>query len=379
MRTLAEQTMQQQQQHPVSVAPSSTATVSSTSIFNTSPSGLPTLGNQPNSPTAKKAKRRLGPAGSATQLTAQRKLLIQTPTSTSGPEGSPPQVETQRRHDAQQDVAKQMKEAAEYALQQSQLRQLQAQIMHQQAQMQHHHQQQQQQQQQQQAQMQQQQKLVSQPVEPRKPTPSQPALPQKPAQQMAPAEFQQQVLKIQELKQQQQQKMAAQKQASVQRQPLMGKQPTSTPVLNQQQQQQQQQMKVSSNGVAGQHFNVNHNHGKLANGDVSKLASHPPALSVAAASPHWPPPAQNKAVPQGTNGLATAHLHQRLREIPTNQQEAMDSNARNAKGKNKKKKKASQDLKAVGKAILCLKGYLLFSMCTYLFFLDRIGSCKTFW
>ena len=49
-------------------------------VFSASPGApLPTLGGHPNSPTAKKAKRRLGPAGTAGQLSAQRKLVMQQP------------------------------------------------------------------------------------------------------------------------------------------------------------------------------------------------------------------------------------------------------------------------------------------------------------
>ena len=241
MKSLAEQTLQQ-----------AASKVSVTSPLMTSSAPLPTLGGQPNSPTAKKAKRRLAPAGAQGTLPAQRKLLLQQP---------PPdlqQLEIQRKMEAKQDVAKQMKEAEEFARQQTHLRQMQqAQLM----------------QRQKEEQLQQQKALQE----------------NKQLQQHIQLKQQQQVLQP---SQQQQLKLQQQKQQHL----VQAKPPTAgkpSPVAP-------HQTKMAANGVAGQHLSGTTNHGKLVNG-VS-VASRPPQTMGPTTSSTGPAAGQAKLV-SGSNGL----------------------------------------------------------------------------
>ena len=271
MRSLAEQSLQQASSR--ACAPPATS----------SPSPLPTLGGQPNSPTAKKAKRRLTP-GTQGQLPAQRKLLLQQPLDLH-------QVELQRRIEAKEDVAKQIKEVEMFAHQQSQLRQ---QLHH--SHLQHLHQtqnlQQQKQEQLQQLELQhiaaQQKKLFQQQIQ-QKQKQAQPAQPAQPA----PQQQQQQ-------QQKQQQQQAPQKQAVTPRQPAAGKQSPTAP----------QQSKPATNGVLGRHLSMGANHGKLVNG-VGAVARAPqplPASSPCSVSEA----ARGKQLPSGTNGLTPLENRARL-------------------------------------------------------------------
>lgn len=248
MRSLAEQTMQQ--------APSKASTPSLT----TSPTPLPTLGGQPNSPTAKKAKRRLAP-GTQSQLPAQRKLLLQQPQ-------DPQQLELQRRLEAQQEVAKQIHEAEEFARQRALMRRQQLQ-------------QTQNLQQQTQEQLQVQQKVAQE---------------KKLLQQQAQPKQQQ----TQQTQQQQKQQQTAQKQAMTPRQPAAGK---PNPVAL-------QQSKPATNGVAGQHLSMGANHGKLVNGIGGATKVSQPASASSPSGVSEAP--RGKQLPSGTNGLTSLESRARI-------------------------------------------------------------------
>ena len=259
MRSLAEQTMQQ------------ASSRASAPPLATSPAPLPTLGGQPNSPTAKKAKRRLAP-GTQSQLPAQRKLLLQQPQ-------EPQQVELQRRLEAQQEVAKQIKEAEEFARQRAQMRQ---------------------QQQSQVQPLQQTQNLQQQKQE----------LLQQQAQQKQ--QQTQQTQQPQKLQQQQ----TSQKQVTAPRQPAAGKQNPTPP----------QQSKPATNGVAGQHLSIGANHGKVVNG-IGATTKGPQPLASASPSGVSEAP-RGKQLPSGTNGLTALENRARIansgQRTSTDHQEQME-------------------------------------------------------
>lgn len=242
MRSLAEQTMQQ------------ASSRASAPPLTTSPAPLPTLGGQPNSPTAKKAKRRLAP-GTQSQLPAQRKLLLQQPQ-------EPHQVELQRRLEAQQEVAKQIKEAEEFARQRAQMRQ---------------------QQQSQVQPLQQTQNLQQQ------------------KQELLQQQAQQKQQQTQQTQQQQklQQQQTSQKQVTAPRQPAAGKQNPTPP----------QQSKPATNGVAGQHLSIGANHGKVVNGIGATTKGPQPLASASPSSVEAP---RGKQLPSGTNGLTALENRARI-------------------------------------------------------------------
>ncbi|XP_070210896.1 protein FAM193A-like isoform X3 [Littorina saxatilis] len=320
MRSLAEQTLAQQAASKVST---------SAPLLSPGPAPLPTLGGQPNSPTAKKAKRRLQPAGSqgttpstTGQLPAQRKLLMQQPP----PE--PEHVEIHRRVEAQKDVVKQLKQAEEFARQQTQLRH---QIQHQ-HQLQHQWQQQQQhqqhslKQQEQLQQLQQQQKLAQQ----KKQLQQQAALKQQQVQQQQQQQQQQQAAMIQQQRAQQQQaqqQQAQQKQSVTPRQPAAGKEAPSVSQPN----------KPTANGVAGQHLSMAAN-GKLVNGMASSRGPQPSTAAPAANG--------SGKIPAATNGLMSPENRARIATMAQEQAEQAK------KGKSKKKKRANQDLRAVDEVFM---------------------------
>ncbi|XP_076436859.1 uncharacterized protein LOC143276252 isoform X2 [Babylonia areolata] len=320
MRSLAEQTLQQ------------ASSLASTTPSMSSPAPLPTLGGQPNSPTAKKAKRRLAPAGTQGQLTAQRKLLTQPPSELL-------QLEIQRRNEAKQEVAKQMKEIEELSQQQTQLRkQMQQSPMKQVQQTQMLQQmlkkdQEQRQQEQEKQQQQQQQKLVE-----RKRMTQQRTL-HKP-----PAQLQQQQLQQQRLQ------TPAQPEASV-KQCGGGKPNPALP---------QPSKPVTTNGMAPQHQATMANHGRLANGVavMARPSQSCPVSSPATASA----PVSSKQLASGANGLTNqaqialsadnhAHIANMQRKASPENQEQTEQ-TKNTKGKTKKKKKQSQDIRAVDEVFM---------------------------
>ncbi|KAL8592145.1 hypothetical protein ACOMHN_033516 [Nucella lapillus] len=316
MKSLAEQALQQASSKTLSSSP-----------LTSSPAPLPTLGGQPNSPTAKKAKRRLGTPGGVQPgaVTAQRKLLLQ------APPPDPQQLEILRRNEAKQEVAKQIKEAEEWSLQQTQMRKLQ------QAQFEQLHR------------KLEQEKLLEQKFAEAKI--SQPQKTHKPPVQPQQQQHQQQQQQQQQIARAQEQKMMQSEVTP--RQCGSGKQ-SSPPAPTK---------KPTTNGVASQHLGGGAaNHSKLANG-IAVVSRAPqscagpiPATASGAAS--------NKTLAAGTNGLtsqaqmalsadARARIvsMQQQRKASPEQQEQVEQ-TKNTKGKGKKKKKQSQDVRAVDEVFM---------------------------